>query len=151
MGHTRTAVLTLSVIALAVSGCGGSSKALTRAELTNKTNDICRRVNAKMERLGNQAKDITELGKLAPRFLAYEQGALTELGRLVPPAELADDWKLILADAQTLADYTAKLGEYGRTKNVAGQRKIILSSQQAQQHLLETAKRDGFTDCKGTI
>lgn len=151
MGHVRIAALALTVGALAISGCGGSSKPLTRAELTEKANAICRRVNLKLGATSSQVKTQNDLARLAPQLSSFEQGALSELSKLNPPSDLAGDWKKILADAQTLADNTAKIGEYAKTNQTAALRNLDTASEKVQQDLVATAKRDGLTDCENTV
>ncbi|HEX3850551.1 MAG TPA: hypothetical protein VHW01_06265 [Polyangiaceae bacterium] len=136
---------------LAVAGCGSSAKTLTRAQLTSEANEICHRVNVKLDATNHQVKTPQDLARLAPQLVSFEQGALAELSKLSPPSELADDWKEILADAQTLADNTAKLGEYAKSKQTNATRELIQTSEQVQLKMIATAKRDGLTDCEKTV
>jgi hypothetical protein len=138
--------LALAVTALAVWGCGGSSKPLTRAELTAKANAICMTVNAKLA--SKTIKSQADLARVAPELASFEQAALTQLSKLVPPAALESDWKQFVAGAQTLAENTAKLGEYAKANNLKGARGLIASSQAVQNQMIATAKRDGLTACE---
>lgn len=141
----------MALIAIALmAGCGKSSKPLTRAELIAKADTICRRVNAHLASSNNTIKTQQDVARLAPRLAAFEQTALVELSRLVPPASLADDWKTIVAGAQTLADNTAKLGEYAKSNQLKAAKSLIVSSQKIQSQMLAIAKRDGFRDCSHT-
>ncbi len=117
MGRAHLAAAALVTLAVAVAGCGGSSaKPLTRAELTAQANAICKTVTAKLaSKTINNEKDIA---RVAPELASFEQSALTKLSKLVPPAELANDWKQFVADAETLAENTAKLGEYAKANNL---------------------------------
>jgi hypothetical protein len=152
MGYTRIMALAFTAAALTASGCGGSSsKALTRAELTQKADAICKRVNVKLGATSGQVKTQADLARLAPQLVSFEQGALAELSKLVPPSNLASDWKEILTDAQTLADDTAKLGEYAKTKQTVATRELVATSAKVQQKLVATAKRNGLTDCENTV
>src|SRR5260370_2420778 len=112
MGRTRLAAVALAATALVASGCGSSAKPLTRAELTAKANAICKSVTAKLA--GHTVKTQKDIARVATELASFEQSALTDLSKLVPPAELADDWKQFVAGAQTLAENTSKLGEYAR-------------------------------------
>lgn len=148
MGHARLAALALTATALLLAGCGGSSKPLTRAELTTQADAICKRVSAKLASANKQASTEQDIARIAPQLASYEQGALTELSKLTPPAELENDWKIIITGAQTLEENTAKLGEYAKAKNIKGAQSLIGSSEQTQQRMIATAKRDGLTECE---
>jgi hypothetical protein len=147
MRRTCLAAVALAATTLAVSGCGGSSpKPLTRAELTAKANAICKTVTAKLA--SKTIKTQQDIARIAPELASFEQAALAELSKLVPPAELANDWKQFVAGAQTLAENTSKLGEYAKANNLKAAKGLITSSQAVQQQMVATAKRDGLTACE---
>lgn len=147
MGAIRLAVVVLAAGALAVSGCGSSSaKPLTRAELKAKANAICKTVTAKLA--SKTAKNQQDIARIAPELAGFEQSALIDLGKLIPPAELANDWKQFVAGAQTLAENTAKLGEYAKANNLKAAKALIVSSETVQQRMVATAKRDGIKECE---
>jgi hypothetical protein len=151
MIDSRWAALALAVTTLTTaSGCGKSSKPLTRAELIAKADDICRRVNGKLKSSNNTINNHADIARIIPRLASFEQTALAELSKLVPPASMADDWKMIIAGAQTLADNTAKLGEYAKANKLKAARGLITSSQKVQHQTLAIAKRDGFKECSET-
>lgn len=145
MGCTRLAAVALAAATLAASGCG-SSKPLTRAELTAKADTICKTVTAKLA--SKTIKSQQDIARIAPELADFEQTALTDLGKLVPPAELESDWKQFVAGAQTLAENTAKLGEYAKSNNLKAAKGLILSSEAVQKQMVATAKRDGLKDCE---
>lgn len=148
MGHRSKAAIALTAIALAAcaSGCGSSSKPLTRAELTAKANVICKRVSAKMST--KSANSEQSISRVASELSSFEQTALADLSKLVPPAELEADWKKFVSGAQTLAENTAKLGEYAKAKNLKAGKALILSSENTQKQMVVIAKRDGLTACE---
>jgi len=146
MGHRSRAAIALTAIALAASGCGSSSKPLTRAELTAKANAICKTVTAKMA--SKSAKNEQQISQVAGELASFEQTALADLSKLVPPAELETDWKKFVSGAQTLAENTAKLGEYAKAKNLKAGKALILSSENTQKQMVAIAKRDGLTACE---
>jgi hypothetical protein len=145
MGHTRLAAVALATATLAASGCG-SAKPLTRAELIAKADVICKTVTVKLA--GTHIKTQQDFARIAPKLASFEQSALAELSKLVPPAELENDWKLFVAGAQTLAENTAKLGEYAKANNLKQARSLITSSQAVQQRMMTIAKRDGLKNCE---
>ncbi len=146
MGHSRKAVIALTVTALGASGCGSSSKPLTRAELTAKANAICKTVTAKIA--SKSANTEQQLSREANELASFEQTALVGLSKLVPPAELETDWKQFVSGAQTLAENTAKLGEYAKAKNLKAAKALIVSSEETQKQMVAIAKRDGLTACE---
>jgi hypothetical protein len=146
MGCTRLAAAALVAATVAASGCGSSSKPLTRAELTAKADTICKSVTAKLA--SKTVKTQQDIARVATELAGFEQSALAELSKLVPPAELESDWKQFVAGAQTLAENTAKLGEYAKSKNLKAARGLITSTQAVQQHMVATAKRDGIVACE---
>jgi hypothetical protein len=137
----------LAVAALALGGCGGSSpKPLTRAELTAKADAICKIVSAKLAT--KTVNSVQGIARTAPELASFEQLALNELSKLVPPATLESDWKMFIAGAQTLAENTAKLGEYAKSNNLKGAGPLITSSEATQHRMLLIVKRDGITSCE---
>jgi hypothetical protein len=146
MGWTRLAVLALIAVALGICGCGSSAKPLTRAELTAKADAICKTVTAKLA--GTKVKTQQDIGRVAPELAFFEESALAQLSKLVPPAALAEDWKKFVAGAQTLAENTSKLGEYAKANKLKQARGLIVSSQQVQQGMMTIAKRDGLKSCE---
>jgi hypothetical protein len=146
MRYTRVGAIALTVVALVASGCGSSSKPLTRAELTAKANAICRTVAAKIS--SKSASTQQQIGRVAEELASFEQTALTNLSKLVPPAELESDWKQFVAGAQTLAENTAKLGEYAKANNLKAAKGLIRSSEATQKQMVTIAKRDGLHACE---
>lgn len=147
MGRAHLAAAALVTLAVAVAGCGGSSaKPLTRAELTAQANAICKTVTIRLaSKTINNEKDVA---RVAPELASFEQSALTKLSKLIPPAELANDWKRFVVDAETLAENTAKLGEYAKANNLKAAGPLITSSEGIQRQMQATAKRDGLNYCE---
>lgn len=150
MSRTQLAALALAATTLSATGCGESPKTttLTHAELIAKADPICARVNAK--RASSTIRSREDYARLVPPLAAYEQTAVAELGKLIPPASMASDWKQVVAGAQTLANNTAKLGEYAKANNLAASRTLFSTDAKAQEQMLAAAKRIGFKDCAQT-
>lgn len=138
-----TAVIAASV--LTTAGCGGSPKPLTRAQLTHRADAICHKLNKRLS--STTIKTQKDFVRELPRLAGYEQEGLAELSKLIPPAKLAEDWKMIIAGAQTLADDIAKLGEDVKAKNMKAARAVVARVGKVQQRTTAIAKRDGFKDC----
>lgn len=148
MANRSTVALALTATALGASGCGSSTaKPLTRAELTAKADAICNTVTAKLKKTKAVSTE-QDIAQVAPELVSFEQSALTELSKLVPPAALESDWKQFLSGAQTLAENTAKLGESAKAKNLKTARGAIVESEAIQKHMQAIAKRDELTACE---
>jgi hypothetical protein len=148
MQRRQLTALTLAAATLAAAGCGGSSsKSLTRSQLIAKADSICHRVNAKLTSANGQINSQQDIARLAPQLAAYEQEAVVQLSKLTAPATIASDWKTIVTAAGTLAQNTAKLGEYAKANNLTAARALVSTSKKVQQQMLAVAKRDGFKDC----
>lgn len=149
MGTRALVAIALVAMTLVAAGCGSSSKPLTRAELTKKANTICKKVTVKLQAATKKGVGtVQQIAHLAPELASFEETALVELGKLIPPAELESDWKTFLSGAQTLAENTSKLGEYAKANNLKGAKSLIKSSTTTQQRMVAIAKRDGLKDCE---
>jgi hypothetical protein len=146
IGRRDLAALALAATALLGSGCGSSAKPLTRAELTAKADVICKTVTARLSK--NTIRSQQDIARVAGELASFEESALSKLSKLVPPAELADDWKQFVAGAQTLAENTSKIGEYAKANNLKASKGLIASSQATQKQMTAIAKRDGLKSCE---
>jgi hypothetical protein len=145
MSFTRVAVLTLTVSMLTASGCGGgSSKPMTRAELTTKANAICKRVHIQLISLSSSNQNPVQIFSQAA---SYEQTAHAELQKLSPPSALASDWKQIVATMGTLAEDSAKYLEYTAAKNLAGARALAETYGPVKLKAVETAQHAQIKEC----
>lgn len=142
----RLAAATLAATTVAIAGCGGSEKPLTHAELVSKANAICKTVTAKFAT--KNPHSVQDIARIAPELASFEQHALSELSKLVPPANLESDWKQFIAGAELLAENTSKLGEYAKTNDLKAARGLITSSDTTQQQMQAIAKRNGLTECE---
>jgi hypothetical protein len=136
----------LAATTVAIAGCGGSEKPLTHAELVSKANAICKTVTAKFAT--RSANSVQDIARVAPELADFEQKALSELSKLVPPADLESDWKQFIASAEMLAENTSKLGEYAKANNLKAAGQLIRSSETTQHQMQAIAKRNGLTECE---
>jgi hypothetical protein len=174
MPRTRLAALALAASALAGSGCGGAAKPSSqvsqtassssssaraqtptapespsspssRSELIARADAICRRVNAKRASITITRPQDIPLD--IPPLAAYEEAAVSAMRQLTPPASMANGWKQIVAASQTVADVTTKVGNAAKAGKLESTRSLdgVLTS--ATEQMLNTAKREGFTDC----
>jgi hypothetical protein len=146
MGPRRLAAIALAATTMAIAGCGGSEKPLTHAELVRKANAICKTVTAKFAT--KSANSVQDIARIAPELASFEQQALSELSKLVPPANLESDWKQFIAGAELLAENTSKLGEYAKTNDLKAAHGVIISSETTQHQMQAIAKRNGLNGCE---
>jgi hypothetical protein len=172
MSNRRIGVLGLAVIALAVSGCGGTAKTssqtasapasstataasssttsttapLTSAELVAKANAICYGIVAKRDSI--KISTIQDYVIYAAQLAAYDNGAVLEMRKLTPPASMATDWHQIAANAKTLANTISKFGEYVSVHHTnEGTNSLNLAVEKATNKIVVISKRDGFKEC----
>jgi hypothetical protein len=150
MSRRRLAALALAATTLAASGCGGStssSKSLTRLELVARGDAVCRRVNAKLAATTIRSK------RDYARLAVYEQAAVAEMRKLTPPASMANGWRQVVTGAQTLANATAKIGEYSLADAFRGTpatRSAYTAAAEGTRQMVAAAQREGFKDCART-
>jgi hypothetical protein len=148
MTTTKTHIATLAAAMLTAiaSGCGGSSsnaKPLTRADLTAKASAICRRVLSEVDWAKVAPQD---LPRLVGRLAALEEQASAELDKLVPPASLADEWRLIVDDFKATGPELKEIAERVRVGGPAPfQGGLPLSEAQHERGL--AANIMGIKDC----
>ncbi len=145
MSRISPTVLALVATVLAASGCGGSTKALSRTELIAKADPICRRISTEVASLPTKSPQL--YGNALQRVVADEQAAANEFDKLTPPASMATDWKQIISSDRTLAENTGRYDQYLVTHNYRAKRAVLEAANGARQTLISTAKRDGFVDC----
>jgi hypothetical protein len=146
MGFRWVMAVVLATAALVASSCGGSSKSLTHAELTAQADAACKTLHTQLEALVRSKTS----GSTAQAFVqaaAYEQAALTTMEKLNPPADVAADWKQILAGVRTLKDDSTKYSEYTKAGNTSGARVLANSYGPVKHKVKETARRAGIAEC----
>lgn len=178
MSHTPRAAFVLAVIVVAISGCGGGSKSssqassatdaktttslqastgptrkgeLSRAVLIARADTICTGIRHMLG--SNKFHTQKQIALLGPKIAAYERKAAAELGKLVPPSSLADDWKQIVKGIELLASDAASIGEYAkadRLETPAGHAVVLASGRHGILEA-EIARRDGFVTCAITL
>jgi hypothetical protein len=175
MSRKQLAALALAATALALLGCGGSSKSsgpttsaaqvgttpqtgsaasaksLTQAGLSVAANAICGRIRARLAQ--NKFTTRQEIGRIAPGIAAYERSSVLELERLVPPPSLAGDWRQIVAGIRTLASDASRIGEYARANRLetpAGHA-LLLATGNHGKLAASIARRDGIVQCAEAV
>jgi hypothetical protein len=171
MSRTQLAAIAVAATALAISGCGGSSKTsatatttaastppastadtappngkpLTRAALIAAGDAICARANAKTIVL--QASSIKELARIYPQVAIYHRAEAAELKKLVPPASLANDWSRMISDLERQSRYVNEVARDINKQDERAARHPFEMADTTIGDLIETGKRAGFAHC----
>ena len=175
MLHVYSVVLATTLTVLAAAGCGSSTKtgqtstvaatsattqqstvtssavpvatgpALSRATFLTRADAICRRTNVKR---GNvHITNSRNFVLYMPRLTEYQQAAVADLSKLVPPPSLASDWQAMLSAEQRIAAAYAKATTLVRSGEFGPARAALVAAVGSQSQLSSIGSRDGFHDC----
>jgi hypothetical protein len=144
---TRSPGITSTTAAASTTNTSAPSPsgALTRAELIAKADAICAGANARFGSL--KVTSTAELGHALAQEGAFNRVQAVELSKLIPPASMSSDWKLIVDGVRRLGSYATKLSTYTLTNNSTAGPPLLLASSRDRNHILAIAKRDGFREC----
>jgi hypothetical protein len=135
MSRIPAATLTLAIAALAVGGCGGSSKSASTAASTTSTpgttstaasetpsgttpsggswvaqgDAICKKLRAQLSTI--KVRTEKDYARVIPVVVGFERAQYVELLKVVPPADSKGDWQQFLAAYKQWTENTAKIGE----------------------------------------
>lgn len=139
------AVAVFAGLVAIAAGCGSSSstgKPLTRAELTDKANAICRHVIGEVD-WGKVPP--AQLPRLVGKLAALEEQAASELNKLTPPPAMADEWRIIVDDFKLTGPEFRKIAESVKATPSAAPSELPLSNAQHERGL--AANIAGIKDC----
>jgi hypothetical protein len=143
------------LVGVLIAGCGSGGSS-PQQKLVAEADPICASASAKRAEANARLGTVTSLssptvlkiiGQTAPSVSAYESEAVSKLRRLKAPASLTTDWQTMLTGLQQLANATAQIGSYARSKDVPAAEKVIASSKRTREQLRVIAGRDGFKNC----
>jgi hypothetical protein len=178
--HRQLAMLALGATALAVAGCGGSSKAgmtatktstsslppavapsptpklasgrpLSRSVWVAKANAICARTNARVK--ASKIKSRQEFARVIPQIALYEKTAAVELAELVPPRNKTGDWQKIVTGFRLTGEYLTKVATMVRDESpssVQSSRSLVIAGNEARTRIVGIATADGLKSCAAT-
>lgn len=175
MPRTRLVALALAASALAATGCGKSSSTNatqsqsstttqtptatqsaatepanleTNRGLIDEANAHCRRLLARRESI--RAETLPQIAQVSEELARFERIVVAEMRGLHPSdSSLANNWQQIVLAAQTIADDTAKIGEYAKTNQYTSKASLMLLHQvrALEIHAHSIAKHAGITEC----
>jgi hypothetical protein len=131
-----------------VGGCGSKEELdrLTKREFISEADDICRDANAAVEDLGYPTTS-EELTSYVAEVETITSEALSDIARLNPPEEDADEVQNAIAKLQSALDL---LNEYQQADASGNKVASLVALQEANSAALEAqsfAERYGFEEC----
>jgi hypothetical protein len=155
MAHKLGVAFVLAALTTVVAGGCGGQAALSRQQLISQADVICKRVELErataVGRLTvvstSNAKELKEVGRLAPGLSQEQQRGVARLRALKAPASLEHDWQELLTGMQQLAAETAKVGVAARAGNGKGVEAITASGAPIRSGLERIAQQVGFKYC----
>ncbi|MGZ8692923.1 MAG: hypothetical protein ACXWZY_06810 [Gaiellaceae bacterium] len=120
----RAALIALPLVLL-LPGCGGGSgKPLTKAEYASKADAVCGKYNQQITSFANP-KSLSDLAKVADKTLPVLDQAISDLGKLVPPASekaLSDQW---LTEVKSLKSDLQEIRDKAKAGNMLGVQAVV--------------------------
>jgi hypothetical protein len=132
VASVRGLVILLAAILLA--GCGGSEEPLTRAELIQQANEICREHVSAIEELEeglgstNSSAALADLASVLPQVADEFRGLADDLGELNPPEDLEDRYDLTLDRIDRVADELDQAAEAAEAGDRQGVNSVLQES-----------------------
>jgi hypothetical protein len=142
---TRAALLVLALTLLA--GCGGGTRTpLTKEEYASKADAICGKYNEQTKALANP-KNLSELAKVADQTLPILGHAISDIGKLEPPAgekALSDQWQ---TQVRNLQDDLREIRDKAKAGDMQGVQAIVPKAQDDNAKSNELATQLGMSVC----
>jgi hypothetical protein len=143
-GAHSAASSTATVATASRTESSGSASAPVSGSVT-RADAICKRLISELRH--QELNRGAQVAQIASRRAAMEQATLAELREITPPASIAHDYQMLLADRQTLIEDTAKLGSAIVAKNKQMAARVFTSSGVVLKRMKDVGRRNGFTYC----
>ncbi|MGZ8695917.1 MAG: hypothetical protein ACXWZ1_01020 [Gaiellaceae bacterium] len=120
----RAALIALPLVLLLPGCAGGSGKPLTKAEYASKADAVCGKYNQQITSFANP-KSLSDLAKVADKTLPVLDQAISDLGKLVPPASekaLSDQW---LTEVKSLKSDLQEIRDKAKAGNMLGVQAVV--------------------------
>ncbi len=132
----------------AAGGEGASTAGSTpasEADVPAQANAICAQRNRELQAVTPAGASLREIVRGASEEAAIERTALTKLERLTPPANVADDWRVILTKTKARLRATERLARVSRSSASIKQQMQLVNRPEVA--LLIAATRVGLKQC----
>jgi hypothetical protein len=149
-GTTANAVTgTSQTTATDIAGTDAASgKALTHDELVAEANTICKGIVAQQAVVNKGSKAQPALTRRVIALAAYDQGALSALSRLRPPASMEGEWQPVAALATSFAAEMAKFSNALKENRVKfGFSQLFPLVTAVERKLIAATLRIGLKEC----
>ena len=142
--RAHAAVAALLIVPLAA--CGGG---LSKAELVEKGDAICKRVNDKVAKQ-QEPTNAADLAKLAKETVKISDPAIDDMDALEPPDELEQDFDKFVASLRKQRDLTKQIGDAAAKGDTVKIQQIATEAQKAQSEYRRLSDKIGFKECGGS-
>jgi hypothetical protein len=131
-----------------LSGCGGggSGKSLTKEEYASRADAICGKYNQEIQSLGTP-KNLSDLAKVADKTLPVLDHAITDIGKLDPPASekaLSDQW---LAQVRNLKGDLQEIRDKAKAGSMEGIQRVVPKATEHNAKANALASQLGMSVC----
>src|SRR5215207_4414804 len=141
--RAHTAVAALFILPLAA--CGGG---LSKSELVEKGDAICKRVNERVAK-EPEPKNAADLEALAKKTVEISDPAIDDMEALEPPSELEDDFDKFVASLKQQRNLTKEIGDAAGAGDNAKIQAVAGEAQKAQEEYRKLSDKIGFKECGG--
>lgn len=147
--RVRRALVLALATTLALVGCGGEAKRLSREEYAQQADAICAEGNRKTEQLPSPG-NLSELADVTDETLVILDDALNDLRNLKPPRDqqkIVDQW---LAQLETLTDDLQEIRDKARANDLRGVQEVAEKAQDHNARANELGTTLGMKVCNTT-
>lgn len=135
-----------TLIAVAAAGCGSSAQPLSRKQLISKADAVCGKLHTKVKAIG-PVKTPQDLARATRKLAGFEQQQIEAMKKLVPPKQLASDWKQMIEGVQELSESVATVSTDLQAKKKKTAQAALKQVGEIERKITAIAKRDGFNAC----
>jgi hypothetical protein len=138
--------LLLAVVLAAGCGGGGGGKPLTRDQYAAKADAICGKYTAQTKALATPS-NLSDLADVADKTLPILDHAISDLGKLTPPADersTVDQW---LAQVQNLRSDLQEIRDKAKSNDIQGVQAVVPRATQDNRQSNKLATQLGMKVC----
>jgi hypothetical protein len=145
----------LASAAVILAGCGGSNDgALSREELIESANEICRERVGAIESLqedltdtpGEDEETLADFARILPQVADEFRGMADDLGELSPPEDIEERYELTLGRIDRVADELDRAAQEAEAGNRQGFNAALRESAAARS-IQQFFRENEFEDC----
>jgi hypothetical protein len=145
----------LASAAVILAGCGGSDDgALSREELIESANEICRERVGAIESLqedltdtpGENEETLADFARILPQVADEFRGMADDLGELSPPEDIEERYELTLGRIDRVADELDRAAQEAEAGNRQGFNAALRESAAARS-IQQFFRENEFEDC----